>query len=311
MILCLNLNSAIDKTIVVPTFQINKIHRPESVILLAGGKGCNVARALKRLGETPVITGWVGGFAGQFIETNLEKDGIGTALVHTDAESRTCTSILDRSNQTMTEIYENGDPVPVDKIDELREYVSQNISRYQAMTLSGSIPPGVPDDFYADLIHIAKKANVLTFLDASGEALKKGITAQPFFVKPNETEARSLLGLGEKDDLDFCKLAHKIFEKYQTNVLLSLGEGGAVAVDSDGVYQITNPLVKAVSAVGSGDCALAGFVHGILQGFSFKDSVVCGIAAGTANTLMIGASQFTMDDYERLRGQVKLTPTTG
>src|SRR5512147_2165609 len=113
MILCLNLNAAIDKTIVVSSFAVNKIHRPESVISLAGGKGCNAARALKTLGEFPVVSGWVGGFAGQFIETELKLEGIQTDFVQTDFESRTCTSILDREKGTMTEIYEKGEAVPL------------------------------------------------------------------------------------------------------------------------------------------------------------------------------------------------------
>src|SRR5512146_40318 len=126
MILCLNLHAAIDKTIVVSSFAVNKIHRPESVVSLAGGKGCNAARALKTLGETPVVSGWVGGFAGQFIENELQREGIQTAFIHTDFESRTCTSILDREKQTMTEIYEIGEPVPLEKINELREFISTN-----------------------------------------------------------------------------------------------------------------------------------------------------------------------------------------
>ena len=118
MILCLNLNAAIDKTIVVSSLEINKIHRPESVIALAGGKGCNVARALKTLGAEPVVSGWVGGFAGQFIETELHREGIQTDFIYTDFESRTCTSILDREHGTMTEIYEKGETVPAKKVDE-------------------------------------------------------------------------------------------------------------------------------------------------------------------------------------------------
>src|SRR5512146_1338826 len=120
MILCLTLNAAIDKTIVVSSFEIDKIHRPESVIAQAGGKGCNVARALKTLGEEPVVAGWVGGFAGQFIETELHREGIQTDFIHTDFESRTCTSILDRRKQTMTEIYEMGEQIPQKKIEELQ-----------------------------------------------------------------------------------------------------------------------------------------------------------------------------------------------
>ena len=306
MILCLNLNAAIDKTIVVSTFELNKIHRPEAVLALAGGKGCNVARALKKLKEEPVVSGWVGGFAGQFIETGLHQEGIRTDFVHTDFESRTCTSILDREKQTMTEIYEMGEPIPPAKIEELRSHIQGIIGSYKALTLSGSLPPGVPSDFYAEVIKIARNANVLTFLDTSGEALRKGIEAGPFLVKPNEAEARSLLGLGSGDPIDFAQEAAEISRKYGTNVLLSLGADGAVVARGQETFIVKNPKVEAKSAVGSGDCALAGLTYGILQGLSFEKSIVCGLAAGTANTLTIGAGQFKLEDFERLRGQIQI-----
>jgi len=304
MILCLNLNAAIDKTIVVSSFEINKIHRPESVIALAGGKGCNVARALKTLGETPVVSGWVGGFAGQFIETELHLENIQTDFIHTDFESRTCTSILDREKQTMTEIYELGESVPLEKINELRDHVLKNIGRYKAVTLSGSLPPGVPSDFYADLIKIARKENVLTFLDSSGEALRKGAEAGPFLIKPNETESKSLLGIGPSDAFDSAHAAAEISTKYGANVLLSLGADGAVAAKAGQVFRVKSPSVDAKSAVGSGDCMLAGLTYGFLHGFSFEESVRCGVAAGTANTLTVGAGQFKISDFQLLRGQI-------
>ena len=282
MILCLNLNAAIDKTIVVSSFEINKIHRPESVIALAGGKGCNVARALKTLGETPVVSGWVGGFAGQFIENELHLEGVQTDFVHTDFESRTCTSILDREKQTMTEIYELGESVPLETIDALRDHVKSIVGKYKAITLSGSLPSGVPADFYADLIAIARKENVLTFLDTSGEALRKGVEAGPFFIKPNEAEAKALLEIGSNESLDFAQAAAGISTKYETNVLLSLGADGAIAANTGETFRVKNPHVDAKSAVGSGDCMLAGLTHGILQGLSFEEAVICGVAAGTA-----------------------------
>jgi len=311
MILCLNLNAAIDKTIVVSSFELNRIHRPESLIALAGGKGCNVARALKTLTETPVVSGWVGGFAGQFIEKELQREGILTDFVHTGFESRTCTSIWDREKQTMTEIYEVGEPVPLAKIDELRQHVPAIIRKYQAVTLSGSLPPGVPSDFYADLIEIARKENVLTFLDTSGDALRAGVEAGPFFVKPNETEAKSLLGLRLTDALDFAQAATEISKRYKTNVLLSLGANGAVAARGQEVFALKNPGVEAKSAVGSGDCMLAGLTYGVLHGYSFEEAIACGVAAGSANTLTIGAGQFKIEDFERLRSQVQRSSRIG
>lgn len=306
MILCLNLNAAIDKTIVVSAFEIDKIHRPESVTALAGGKGCNVGRALKTLGDIPVVSGWVGGFAGQFIETELHQEGIQTDFIHTDFESRTCTSILDRKKQTMTEIYETGEPIHPKKQEELRNHIRAIIGKYKAMTLSGSLPPGVPSTFYADLIEIARKEHVLTFLDASGEALRKGLEAGPFFVKPNETEARVLLGLNSTESFDFVEGAAGISKQYGTNVLLSLGADGAVVAKGEETFIVKNPKVEAKSAVGSGDCTLAGLTYGILRGLTFEESIICGVAAGTANTLTIGAGQFTIEDFERLQGQVQI-----
>ena len=310
MILCLNLNAAIDKTVVVSSFEINKIHRPESLVALAGGKGCNVARALKTLGEKPVVSGWVGGFAGQYIEKELHREEIQTDFIHTDFESRTCTSILDRENQTMTEIYELGESIPLEKIDELQNHIAAILGKYKAITLSGSLPPGVPSDFYGELIEIARRENVLTFLDTSGDALCKGIEARPFFVKPNETEAKSILGFKSNDTLDFVQAAAEISKRYSTNVLLSMGAKGAIAAKAGATFMVQGPSVEAKSAVGSGDCMLAGLVHGFLQGLSFEGSVNCAVAAGTANTLVIGAGQFNIEDYERLRGQVRISSRT-
>jgi len=310
MILCLNLNAAIDKTVVVSSFEINKIHRPESVIALAGGKGCNVARALKTLGDVPVVSGWVGGFAGQFIEKELHLENIQTDFIHTDFESRTCTSILDREKGTMTEIYEAGESIPLGKINELRDHILANVGKYKAITLSGSLPPGVPSDFYAYLINIARKENVLTFLDTSGDALRKGVEAVPFFIKPNETEAKSLLGLKSNEPLDFAQAAAEISTRYRINVLLSLGANGAIAAKADEIFIVKTPSVESKSAVGSGDCMLAGLTHGFLQGLSFEDAIICGVAAGTANTLTIGAGQFNIEDFKRLRGQIHISSKT-
>jgi len=205
----------------------------------------------------------------------------------------------------MTEIYEVGESVPLEKINELRDHILATIGKYKAITLSGSLPPGVPADFYADLIEIARKENILTFLDTSGDALRKGVEAGPFFIKPNETEAKSLLGIDLNDTFDFAQAVVEISTRYGTNVLLSLGENGAVAAKAEEIFTVKSPNVNAKSAVGSGDCMLAGLTHGILQGLSFGDAVVCGVAAGTANTLTIGAGQFKMEDFERLRDQIQ------
>ena len=306
MILCVNLNAAIDKTIVVNSFRLGEIHRPEAVKSLAGGKGCNVARALQQFGEEPVVTGWVGGTAGQFIENGLRQEGIQTDFVYTDFESRTCTSILDGRNQTMTEIYENGDPVPAAKVAEMLARFREIVGGYTAVTLSGSIPPGVPQDIYAQLINIAREKSVPAFLDSSKEALFQGVAAKPFLIKPNETEVTILAGRKLTTTAKFAAAASAISTRYETIVVLSLGKNGAIAAQGQEVVHVQNPPVEAQSAVGSGDCMLAGLAYGFSHELSLVEAVKYGVAAGTANTLVIGAGQFTMGDFEKILTNTKM-----
>lgn len=301
MILCVNLNAAIDKTIVVDSFRLGSIHRPQTVRSLAGGKGCNVARALLTFGQKPVVTGWVGGTAGQFIENQLQQEGIATDFIYTDFESRTCTSILDSSNQHMTEIYENGPPVENSQVNEMRSHFEDIVASYSAVTLSGSLPPGVPDDFYGQLIMIAHQAEVPVFLDSSREALRRGVDAKPFLVKPNESEIAMLTNQDLENLEQFAAAALHISNKYKTMVVLSLGRQGAiVAHEDEEVLQVMAPPVAAKSAVGSGDCLLAGVVHGFIKGFERIEWVKLGVAAGTANTLTIGAGQFSRKDLHKI-----------
>ena len=306
MILCVNLNASIDKTIVVDAFQLGEIHRPEAVKSLAGGKGCNVARALQTLGETPVVTGWVGGTAGQFIENGLAAEGIASDFVHTGFESRTCTSILDARNQMLTEIYEHGDPVPPEKVAEMLSHFREIVGGKTAVSLSGSIPPGVPHDIYAQLIQIAHEANVPAFLDSTKEPLLQGVAAKPFLIKPNETEVSILVGRELNTLSEFAAAASDISTRHETIVVLSMGKDGAIAARGQEVVHVQNPPVDAKSAVGSGDSMLAGLVYGFTHGFSLAEAVVQGVAAGTANTLSLGAGQFIMQDFEAVRAKVKI-----
>jgi tagatose 6-phosphate kinase len=306
MILCVNPNAGIDRIVVVPAFRLNAMHRPEQVVALPGGKGCNVARALKRLGESPVVTGWIGGHAGRFIEQGLQAEGIPTDFVRTDGESRTCLSILDPQNHTLTELYEQGDPVPLEKLEQFKRRFTASVKRYAAVTFSGSLPPGVPLDFYRQMIEIARDANVLAVLDSSGEALRLGIQAQPALVKPNEKEFADLSGKPPSNPIEFAQAAVEFAERYQTSVVISLGAEGAIAANERAVWRVRPPRVTAKSAVGSGDSMVAGIAYGLTNGFTFADSIRCGVAAGTANALTLGAGAFTIDDFQRVLSQVSV-----
>jgi tagatose 6-phosphate kinase len=307
VILCVNANAAIDKTVVVSPFRLNAIHRPQQVLALAGGKGANVARALHRLGEHPVVTGWVGGYNGAFIAAGLRAEGIETALVTLAGESRTCLSILDPGAGTLTEIYEQGEPVPRAALEAFLDLFRSIVGRYAAITLSGSLPPGVPAGFYGELLALARAAGVPGLLDSSGEALRQGLeTASPLLIKPNATEFAELVARKLTSLADIASAAAEVALRYGTIVVVSLGAGGLLAATGREVVQARPPQVPIVSAVGSGDCTLAGIAYGLVRGWPLADVLRYGVAAGTANALCLGAGAFTLEDFERVRDQVMI-----
>ncbi len=307
MILCVNANAAIDKTVVVSPFRLGQIHRPESVLAVPGGKGANLAKGLKLLGGEPLVTGWVGGSSGDFIEQGLERMGMRTAFVHLDVESRTCLSVLDPAAGTMTEIYERGEPVPPEKVEELADVFGQLVGSCEAVTMSGSLPTGVPLDFYARLIAIAREANVPVFLDSSGEALRLGVAARPYLVKPNTHEFVELAG-GDAHSLHTLPhAASEISERYGTIVVISLGAEGVLVAGGPKTFAARPPRIEIKSAVGSGDCLLAGIAYGLTHGFTLAEAARYGVAAGTANALSVGPGVFDLADFERILAQVEVT----
>jgi tagatose 6-phosphate kinase len=313
MILCVNPNAAIDKTVVVENFQINAIHRPSFELALPGGKGCNVARVLKVLGQQPVVTGWVGGHAGNFIEQGLQAEGIYTAFVHTTVESRTCLSVLDSSQGTMTEIYEKGRPVSPAELEAFYNLLDEWLPRVDMITLSGSLPPGVPTSFYAEVIRRAREKGVRSVLDSSGEALRLGLEeGPPDFLKCNRSELAGLVGESLEGLGDLQSTASWLADRWKIIVVVTVGGAGAVAAEPDRGWLAQAPLIEAVSAVGSGDSFLAGLVSGLLtapsgsEGNALENALPLAIAAGSANALQIGAGCLRPGDIERLLDQVRI-----
>ena len=307
MILCVNPNAAIDKTLVVENFHLNAIHRPILELALPGGKGCNVARAAKTLGQQPVVTGWVGGYHGQFIEEGLHAEGIQTAMIHTQVESRDCTSILDSSTGSMTEIYERGRPVTPAELQAFYANFKEWLAKVNTVTLSGSLPPGVPADFYARLIVMAREAGVTSLLDSSGEPLRLGLeSGRPDVLKCNRAELSGIVGhpLDKLDDIR--RVLRDFSTRLGSKMVITLGESGALATDGARTWLAQAPHIQVVSAVGSGDAFLAGLACGLVENKPFKEALRLAIAAGSANALQIGAGRLLAADVQTLSGQVQV-----
>lgn len=307
MILCMTLNAAIDKTVEVDGFKLNAIHRPSSVLMLPGGKGCNVGRALQTMGVNAMVSGLVGGHAGNFIDSGLQREGLRTAFAHTPFESRTCLSILDRQASTLTEIYEKGESIPAQAQSELLQIYQRLLPESELVILSGSLPQGLPVDFYARLLHMARAAGVGAFLDSSGEPLRLGVEqGRPNLVKPNRHELQSLLPGDFSTPAQYAGAARELAQRFELLVAISLGIEGLVYSDGKKAWWALPPSIKAVSAVGSGDCLLAGLAIGHSRTYPVEEMLRLATAMGSANALSLGAGRLKPEDVEAIRAAVQV-----
>lgn len=306
MITTVTLNAAIDKTYYLPRFELSKVSRVQKMYALPGGKGINVARVLNQLGENTLVTGYVAGKNGEFIENELDKQGISHDFVKVDGESRLCLNIIDESNNSSTELLEQGPVIDVQKVEEMRQRIRQLSQRSKIVVFSGSIPLGVPTNMYKDLIAIAKSEGAKVFLDTSGDALLAGIQAKPFLIKPNEDEVQKILGrkLEKKEDLYESMI--EWMNQGISSVVVSLGVEGSIAGFQGELYRVKTPTIQAVNTVGCGDSFVAGMAAAMVKGENILDSLRLATAAGAANALTQEAGNLRLEDLQRLLQQVEI-----
>ncbi len=296
MIVTVTLNAAIDRTLTVPNFQRGQRHRASAGVTLAGGKGINVARALKMLGVPVVATGLVGGATGTRIVEELTNEAILNDFVHIEGESRTSTAVVDPTGGTYTEINEWGPAVRAEELEMLLEKLRYLTQGAELVVFAGSLPRDVADDFYAEATRELTRRHIQVALDTEGEPLLLGVEAEPFIVTPNQAEAEALVGQEFHDDEDFRLALDSIAEMGPRNVLITTDEGCvAMLREEKGEpvrYRALAPKVDPVSTVGSGDVLLAAFIAARHVGRPFEEALRAAVAAGAASTLEIGAGQF-------------------
>ena len=292
-ILTVTLNAAVDKLYTVPGFAVGQVQRPTETHVYAGGKGINVARVYQALGGDAAAAGFLGGVNGVKIRLGIREENIRSEFVLIKQESRICTAILDHIGHTETVLNENGPEVTPDECDDLLQRLRELLPRYDAVILSGSLPPGTPLDIYAAIIRLAQdEFGVKAVLDASEEALQFGIAARPFLVKPNAHELKALSVGGD----GWGGSAQALREKYGvTLALVTGGARGAVLASAEGTWEAVPPMVEVVSALGSGDSLTAGFIWAWEQDWSPAEALKLGVAAGVANAMVYGSGFCTRD----------------
>ncbi|MDB5076156.1 MAG: tagatose-6-phosphate kinase [Chloroflexi bacterium] len=320
MIVTVTLNAALDRTLVAPDFTLGTSRSVEHGLNLGGGKGLNVARALHSL-QCPVLAlGFAGGLTGAQIQRSLEAEGLPHQLTTIRGESRTCTAIVDPARSLATEINEPGPPIESDEIAAFLASFDRAVRTARLVCLSGSLPAGMPADYYATLIAHAREAGVPCFLDSRGAALRAGIHAGPLLVKPNQHEAAELFG-ETLDPFDSAAVQRALPKPGPAGLAITLGADGAVLHSPGGSWRAYAPKVQPVDTVGAGDSFVAGLAAGLVRAADQQDllDVIAqpdvartmlrlATATAVANTLTIGAGRCDPADIARLLELVRVEP---
>ena len=317
MIVTVTLNAAIDRTLTVPNFQLGHRHRASQGLTLAGGKGINVARALKRLDVPVVATGLAGGRTGTRIVEELTSEAILNDFVRIADESRTSSAVVDPTAGTYTEINEWGPHVEPDELAMLLEKISYLARGADIVVFAGTLPRGVEDSFYAEAIRDLNRRNVPAVLDSEGPPLRLGVEAEAFLVTPNQREAEGLVGQEFGDDEDYTMALDRIADMGARNVLITSDTRsfGLFRADRKRTsFRADAPNVEPVSAVGSGDVLLAAFLAARLAEKPLEEALRAAVAAGAASTLEVGAGRFEPREASKLQSSVdvrELEPVAG
>jgi 1-phosphofructokinase family hexose kinase len=309
MIITVTLNAAIDKTLAVPNFRLGRRHRAVEQMAMAGGKGVNVARALRALGQPVIATGIAGGPTGTRIVEHLTEEGILNDFVRIREESRTSTAVVDPTSGDQTEINEHGPHVSEQELDLFIDKLLYLAKGAAVCVFAGSLPRGVDAGLYGRLVEEMRRLGVQTVLDSEGEPLLIATRKGPDVVSPNEIEAEGLVGHEFSDESDRRRALCEMVELGARQGIITLADGCLAVLGERGersLYRATLEQLEPVSAVGSGDALLAGFVAASYGGRDPEECLRFAVACGGESTQHFGAGVVELREVERLLPEVRV-----
>jgi tagatose 6-phosphate kinase len=288
MIVTVTLNPALDLTYAVDALVPHGTHRVATVAERAGGKGLNVARVLRALGEPVLATGLLGGVTGQRVLDLLGAEGVAASFVRIAGETRRTVAVVDPADATG--FWEPGSTITEAEWSRFRDEFRTLLATASVVALSGSLPPGVPISAYADLIRDARTAGVPAVLDTSGPALRSGLAARPAVAKPN---AEELAALSPGEDVVAAVRAVAAGP-----VVVSRGARGLLAVTAGEVFECAPPEVVAGNPTGAGDACVAALARGVRDGTGWPDLLADAVALSAAAVAAPVAGAFDPDVYQ-------------
>ena len=310
MIITVTLNAAIDKSLSVPNFRLGRRHRTVEQSTMAGGKGVNIARTLKALGQPVIATGFAGGATGTHIVEQLTAESILNDFVRIGEESRTNTSVLDPTTGEQTEINERGPEVTASEVELFRDKLVYLARGAAIVVFAGSLPRGVDADLYASLIRDLERSDVLTVADTDGEPLRQAVRAEPDLVTPNVPEAEELVGHEFANEQERALAVGEIAALGPREAIMTLPDGCLAQILVDGQHITKRARIEQrepIAKRGSGDAFLAGYLAARYEDRSPDQCLRFGVACGAESTGRLGAGTIDPREARRVMGDVEMS----
>lgn len=298
MILCVTPNPAIDRTLIVPGLRVDGVNRAESSRTAAGGKGVNVARAARSLGEDVLCAGFVGGIQGAHFEELARREGIAGKWTPIAGETRSALILIDPVSGDNTVVNEPGPLTSEADWIRFQRDVEAQARAASMVCLCGSVPPGTPAAAYPALVSALVNAGLPVWIDASGAPLASVEPLTGVHLKINLSEAESLLQRPLQSREDAIAAAVSLGRDGQRRVIITLGDEGAILAASTGLWWARPPAIERLNAVGSGDSFLAGLVSALQRGACEDLALAWGTAAGAANAQSAGGASFDRRQFD-------------
>ena len=305
MILTLTINPAIDRTIAVDRLAFEDRAYILSSKDSPGGRGINAACVIHSFGGQTTAILPAGGSSGTRFTEFMKDCGFPVVVVPIRNKVRTNLIITDRHGLTV-KLNEPGPRLEKAELAKIGKTVRSYLDKTRWLMLCGSLPPGVPSNFYANLIHEAHKRNVRTLLDTDGDALLEGVEAKPTVATPNQQEAERLLNTALLTRTHYVGAAERIRKMGAEAAVLSLGSRGAIGAFPGGMVEVIPPRVEAVSPIGAGDALAAAFLWAMENKPDYADAVRWGVAAGTASAKLPGMKFASLPETREVYSHVEV-----
>ncbi len=308
MIFSVTPNAAIDRTLVIPGFQAEGVFRAVQETVTAGGKGLNMARAVRFLGEPVTCLGFLGGHTGRYFAALTEAEGFQAHWTWvTSGETRTCTIVLDGQGGEPTVLNTVGPTLDAGDWEHLANDLLGLVQPGDAVSFSGSLPPGSPVLAYAGLIRRLGEHGCRVWVDTSKAALQAALEAGPHGIKVNAEEMAAALGMAVGSPIQAAQAARAACGRGVGMTVVTLGKDGAVLATPGGAWHASGPEIAAVSNVGSGDAFFAGLVSALQIAQPPQEALRRATAAGAANALSALPGTLQRDDYTKCLAQTQVT----